>query len=115
MLERIVKLGQARGYKVVFYDEPLDTTIGGPTWAGVRPAYEARTQAIADRYGVPYLHPQTASGVTDAEFADLYHLLESGRLKWQAELAKLVAPVTRDVTAAPVRGTPSATPSPAGT
>lgn len=114
MLERIVKLGQARGYKVVFYDEPLDTVIGGSTWAGVLPAYQARAQAIADRYGVPYLHPQAASGVTDAEFADLYHLLESGRLKWQGELARLVAPVTRKVTAEPAVA-PSATPSPTGT
>jgi hypothetical protein len=114
MLERIVRLGQERGYKVVFYDEPLDTTIGGPTWAGVLTDYQARAQAIADRYGVPYLRPQAGSGVTDPEFADLYHLLQSGRLKWQKELAKLVAPITRKVTAAP-DGAASATPSPAAT
>ena len=115
MLERIVKLGQERGYKVVFYDEPLDTAIGGPTWSGVLPAYQARAQAIADRHGVPYLHPQAASGVTNADFADLYHLLQSGRLKWQVELARLLAPITREVTA-PVgvsTASPAAAPSPA--
>ncbi len=115
MLERIVKLGQdaaTRSSSTTNRWTPRSADRPGPAFG---PPIEARAQAIADRHGVPYLHPQTASGVTDANFADLYHLLESGRLKWQAELAKLVAPVTRDVTAAPVRGTPSATPSPAGT
>ncbi|HZL64454.1 MAG TPA: hypothetical protein VFD50_05875 [Thermoleophilia bacterium] len=115
MLERIVKLGRERGYKVVFYHEPLDTAIGGPTWAGVLTDYQARAQALAGRYGVPYLHPQAASGVTNTEFADLYHLLESGRLKWQGELARLLAPITRSVTAAPAAGVPTASPSPAAT
>ena len=82
---------------------------------GVLPAYQRRAEALANHFGVPYLHIERGIHLTDANFADLYHLLQSGRLKWQGELAKLVAPITRGVTAAPMRGTPSATPSPAGT
>jgi hypothetical protein len=40
---------------------------------------------------VPYLHLQAASGVKNADFADLYHLLDRGRIKWQPVLARAVA------------------------
>ncbi len=93
LLRQIVLLGQERGFTVVFYEEPLNVAIGGDSWGGVRPAYQARVEALARRYGVPYLQPQAASGVTNADFADLYHLLQSGRLKWQPVLARLVANV----------------------
>ena len=115
ILQQIVKLSQERGYKVVFYDQPLNVSAGGPTWGGVLPAYQKRAEAMAKHFGVPYIHVQNGIHLVDADFADLYHLLDSGRAKWQAELAKLVAPITREATAAPAAGAPAAAPSPAAT
>ncbi len=112
ILRQIVKLSEKRGYKVVFYDQPLNFSAGGPTWGGVLPAYRKRAEAISKQLGVPYIHVERGIHLTDADFADLYHLLDSGRAKWQAELARLVAPITRETTAAPA-GAPSSTPSPA--
>jgi nitrogenase molybdenum-iron protein alpha/beta subunit len=81
----------------------------------VLPAYQKRAEAMAKHFGVPYIHVQNGIHLVDADFADLYHLLDSGRAKWQAELAKLVAPITREATAAPAAGAPAAAPSPAAT
>jgi hypothetical protein len=95
LLRQIVLLARERGYTVVFYDQPLNVAVGGATWGGVLPAYRARAEALAKRLGVPYLHPQAASGVTNADFADLYHLLERGRVKWQPVLAGWLAHILR--------------------
>jgi len=113
VLRQIVLLGKERGYQVVLYDQPLNFSAGGPTWGGVLPAYQKRAEAMAKQLGVPYIHIERGADLSDADFADLYHLLQSGRLKWQAELARLLAPITRSVTAAPAAGMPAATPSPA--
>jgi hypothetical protein len=112
LLRQIVQLSEERGYKVVFYDQPLNVEAGGPTWGGVLPAYRSRAEAMAQRFGVPYIHVERGIHLHDADFADLYHLLEKGRILWQAELARLVAPIAREVTAAPA-GAPASTPSPA--
>ena len=112
VLRQIVLLSKERGYEVVFYDQPLNVSAGGPTWGGVLPAYHKRAEALANHFGVRYIHVERGIHLTDADFADLYHLLESGRLKWQGELARLLAPITREVTAAPAGGA-KATPSPA--
>ena len=91
LLRQIVLLARERGYTVVFYDQPLNVAAGGATWGGVLPAYRARAEALASQSGVPYLHLQAASGVKNADFADLYHLLDRGRVKWQPVLARAVA------------------------
>ena len=113
VLRQIVLLSKERGYQVVLYDQPLNFSAGGPTWGGVLPAYQKRAEAMAKQLGVPYIHFERGIHLTDANFADLYHLLQSGRLKWQGELARLLVPITRSVTAAPAAGAPAATPSPA--
>ena len=95
VLRQIVLLGQERGFTVAFYDEPLNVAIGGAGWGGVATAYRARAELLAQRYGVAYLQPQAASNVTNGDFADLYHLLQRGRFKWQPVLARQLAAVLR--------------------
>ena len=111
VLRQIVLLAHARGYTPVFYDQPLNVSAGGPTWGGVLPAYRRRAEALAHQLGVPYLHVERGIHLSDADFADLYHLLDSGRARWQAELARLVAQLLRGQAAGDAAGEAATAPS----
>ena len=91
MLEEILKLADERGFDVVLYDQPLNASAAGPDWAGVVPAYRRRARRLAERYHVPYVHIERHVELRDADFADLFHLLAPGRLKWQPEMARQLA------------------------
>ena len=91
MLEEILKLARERGYDVVLYDQPLNASAAGPDWDGVVPAYRERATQLARRYGVPYVHVERRVHLRDDDFADLFHLLAPARLKWQPEMARLIA------------------------
>jgi hypothetical protein len=96
MLREILRLAQERGFAVVLWDQPLNGFAAGPDWAGVVPAYRARAEALAREAGIPYIHPANGAHLVDADFADLFHLLDSGRLKWQPSFSqKLVAAIGR--------------------
>jgi hypothetical protein len=91
MLEEILKLADERGFDVVLYDQPLNASAAGPDWNGVVPAYRKRARALAERYGAAYVHIERGVKLRDDDFADLFHLLAPGRLKWQPEMARLLA------------------------
>jgi hypothetical protein len=90
MLEETLKLARERGFDVVLYDQPLNASAAGPDWNGVVPAYRKRAEALAREAGVPYVHPGDRAGLEDADFADLFHLLDRGRLKWQPSFSREV-------------------------
>jgi hypothetical protein len=90
VLREILRLAQERGFSVVLWDQPLNGSAAGPDWAGVVPAYRKRAEALAREAGVPYIHPAEVAGLEDGDFADLFHLLDRGRLKWQPSFAKQV-------------------------
>ena len=91
VLEEILKLARERGYPVMLYDQPLNTSAAGPYWGGVVPSYTARTLALARRYGVPYARIQQRVELRDGDFGDIWHLLVKGRHKWQPEFARELA------------------------
>jgi hypothetical protein len=91
MLQEILRLARDRGFDVVFYDQPLNASAAGPTWAGVVPAYRKRAAALAKQWDVPYLHVERKVPLDDEDFADLFHLLAPARLKWQPEMARELA------------------------
>jgi hypothetical protein len=96
MLEELLRLARDRGSLVVLYEQPLNVSAGGPTWGGIVTDYVPRVEALAAAYDVPYVHVQPRVGLRDADFADLYHLVGSGRDKWEPELSRqLAAPVRR--------------------
>ena len=115
MLGQIVKLAKERGYVVVFFDQPLNASAAGPDWGGVVPAYRRRAEALARSEGVPYIRLEPGLGLRDADFADLYHLLERGRAKWQPAMAARLATAVRMLgggSAPSVDGGPTPAPSP---
>ena len=95
VLREILRLAQERGFAVVLWDQPLNGSAAGPDWAGVVPAYRERAEALAKEAGVPYIHPGDIAGLQDADFADLFHLLDRGRLKWQPSFSRQVTEAIR--------------------
>jgi hypothetical protein len=83
VLEQLVRLARERGFGVVFFDQPLNGHVIGPTWNGVVPSYRRRALALAARLGVPYLDVAQRVRLQDRDFLDVYHLVVRGRLKWQ--------------------------------
>jgi hypothetical protein len=115
VLRELIRLAHERGFLVAFYDQPLNSSAAGPAWAGVLPDYRARVETLARRTGVTYLHVERGVHLEDADFADLYHLLSSGRAKWQPELARQVAGLVRQLGAGAGAPAPTASPSPRAT
>jgi hypothetical protein len=104
MLQEILRLARQRGYDVVFYDQPLNASAAGPDWAGVVPAYRKRAEALARKWGVPYVHIERHVKLNDDDFADLFHLLAPARLKWQPVMASEIAATLREPTTAVAQG-----------
>lgn len=122
VLWEILRLAGEKGFSVVLWDQPLNGSAAGPKWAGVVPAYRERAEAMAREAGVPYIHPAGAAGLVDSDFADLFHLLDRGRLKWQpamaAELTEAIGPLGGSAAAVPVvpaGSTPTPLPAPSFT
>jgi hypothetical protein len=95
VLTEILRLAKERGYAVVFWDQPLNASAAGADWGGVVPAYTRRAHALARSAGVPYIQLEPGLGLRDADYADLYHLLERGRVKWQQAMARRLASALR--------------------
>lgn len=91
VLEELVELARERGFDVVFFDQPINPDIIGPTWRGLIPAYRRRALALADRLDVPYLRVAQRVHLENGDFLDAYHLVVRGRLKWQPVLSKELA------------------------
>ena len=100
MLAEVTKLARERGYAVTWYEQPLNheatRAVGDPTWGGVLPAAEQATEDLAAELDVPYLLLQQRTGVEDADFGDVYHLLLKGRLKWEPVMGKAFGRLLRD-------------------
>jgi hypothetical protein len=102
VLEEILRLARERGHVVVLYDQPLNASAAGPDWAGLVPLYRERVRKLAREYGVAYLQLTDDVDLHDDDFADLYHLLDQGRAKWQPEMARQLAAAIRSSALTPV-------------
>ncbi len=96
VLEELVRLAQARGFVVAFFDQPLNEHVLGASWDGVVPSYRRRAQAVAREYGVAYLDVEQKVALADSDYLDVYHLVTPGRLKWQPVFARQLADAWTD-------------------
>lgn len=112
VLTEILRLAHDRGFSVVLWDQPLNGSAAGPDYAGIVPDYRRRAEALARAAGVPYIHPGSQANLQDADFADLYHLLYRGRLKWQPVFARELAQAIQLLGGSAV-AVPNALPEPA--
>ena len=91
VLKDLVLLARQRGFSVVFFDQPINPDIIGPTWHGLVPLYRKRAAALAAQLDVPYLRVGQVVHLQNSDFLDDYHLVVRGRLKWQPVLSRELA------------------------
>ena len=69
-LSRVVRLAEAKGYRVLLMETPLDSAVTGD---GLEP-YLSRCRVVFDRivarYGAAYCNLNPTAGLTDADFYD---------------------------------------------
>ncbi len=112
MLAEVTALARERGYAVTWFEQPLNMAAadasGKPTWGGVVPDARRATAALAAELDVPYLRLQAQTGIDNQDFGDIFHLVASGREKWQPVMAEAFGGVLRGAGAAePAPATPS--------
>lgn len=98
MLDELVRTGESRGLDIVIVELPYNREIVGDAFDEALAAYRVPTQAIAERYDVPYLDFNDEVAIPSEDFLDLSHLRPAGRVVWQAELARRLAGMYRDGT-----------------
>jgi lysophospholipase L1-like esterase len=93
LLDTLVGFARANGYVVVLLEEPVNEDAVGRSFDGLKRQYQPIVRRIAARYDVPYLDLQTRLDLSDKDFADLFHLLRPGRVRWQRALADALKPI----------------------
>jgi hypothetical protein len=93
VLAEVVRLGRAKGYTVTFFQQPLGLEASGPAWQSYLAAYRRDIGGVARTYGVPEIDVQPQAGLHEDDFADLFHLVNSGRDKWTPPFARDLAGV----------------------
>ncbi len=95
VLADVVRLGRQKGYAVTFFEQPLGPEASGPAWKAYLAAYRADVARVGDPLGVPDISVQPQAGLYNDDFADLFHLVNSGRDKWTPLFARGLAGVLR--------------------
>jgi hypothetical protein len=114
-LQALVKACQAAGFHPVLLNLPFDLGTIGHTLDKPRARYGNDCRATAKALGVPYYDFNPTLGLVDRDFFDNWHLVQSGRVKWQRKLTSvtlaLFARYGIGVGSPSPSGSPSASPS----
>ena len=91
MLEQLVIRCQERGLHPVLLELPNDRDLIGERLDYAAVQYQEPAQALAGKYDVPYVDFNQELDLKNADFHDLSHLVEPGRVIWQHRLAQELA------------------------
>lgn len=87
LLARVVETCLLRGLYPVLLDLPRDLDVIGRSLDSQVARVKAGCAMISKIYDVPWVTPVKGSGLVDADFFDLWHLVEPGRVKYQARIS----------------------------
>jgi hypothetical protein len=90
-LANLVALCRQRGFGVVLLEMPLNLHTVAHRLDEQRRRCREDCTAIGRRFSVPYVDFNADVSLSNHDFADNYHLLPSGRAKWQRRLSLLTA------------------------
>ena len=90
MLETLVEECRRRGFHPVLLVLPINLPLIGHAFAAPMARYRADGRVLAARYGIPFVDFVAQVGLANHDFYDLFHLVEPGRIKWQARLSREV-------------------------
>jgi hypothetical protein len=114
-LERVCRLSLDRGQHPVIIDLPRNMQIIGRLLDRPMRMYHQGCRDLAKKLGIPYVQFQSSIGLTNRDFSDLWHTVESGQVKWEQALAATTARMIRRYGIGPAptpSPSPSAVPSP---
>jgi lysophospholipase L1-like esterase len=77
-----------RGVRAVIVELPLNEDVVKGRFDEAIAQYREPVQALARKQGVPYLDFNGELAIPSADFHDLSHLVEPGRVLWQKRLAE---------------------------
>lgn len=109
MLEKLIKAAKARGFHPVLLDLPRNTAVIGSKMDGPVGRYHRSCRSLAAEYDIPWVDFVSAAKLANRDFYDLWHLIRTGRLKWQPLLAARTATLLDEYE---MGATPSPSPSP---
>ena len=89
-LELLIAMCQTRGLHPVLLELPLNLPMVRHALDKPRNMYRDSCRALAKKYGIPKLNFLRKVHLVSSDFADLFHLVEPGRVKWQLKLSKTV-------------------------
>ena len=87
MLEQLLVACKDRGLRPVLLELPRDTAIVGHALDAPVARYSSGCRALAKKHGVPWVSFVSAARLPNADFYDLWHLVEPGRAVWQRLLS----------------------------
>lgn len=87
VLETLIKVCRARGYKPVLFELPRDTAVIGSSLSVPTAKYRARCKVLSTKYDIPWVSLVNQARVPNRSFYDLWHLVEPGRNTWQRLLS----------------------------
>jgi hypothetical protein len=114
-LERVCRRSLERGQHPVIIDLPRNMQIIGRLLDRPMGMYHRGCRDLARKLGIPYVQFQSSTGLTNRDFSDLWHTVESGQVKWERALAATTARLVKRYGIGPAptpSPSPSAEPSP---
>jgi lysophospholipase L1-like esterase len=91
MLGELIKVAQARGLTPVLVELPNNHDIIGHAFDKPVAQYRKTLTEFAQTYHIDYVNFTDQLHIPNADFHDLSHLVEPGRVIWQKKLAQVVA------------------------
>jgi hypothetical protein len=86
-LERLLVACQDRGLRPVLFELPRNTALVGHALDAPVARYTSGCRALAKEHDVPWVSFVDAARLPNADFYDLWHLVEPGRTEWQRLLS----------------------------
>jgi len=86
-LERLLVACQDRGLHAVLLELPRDTAVVGDALDAPVARYTSGCRALAKKHDVPWVSFVSVARLPNADFYDLWHLVEPGRTVWQRLLS----------------------------
>lgn len=88
-LEALVKACRDKGFHPILFELPRNTAVIGHAMDKPVSRYRASCKALATEYKIPWVSLQSSPDLklVNGDFYDLWHLVEPGRVKWQALLS----------------------------
>jgi len=88
VLDSVVRICKDRGLYPVLLDLPRDLPIIGHSFDAQVATYKAGCKRVAAKYHIPWLTFVAAARFADRDFFDIFHIVESGRVKYQRLLSE---------------------------